>query len=292
MLKINNQAAVTPNRDRGSVTLPVGDLPFELLYAKMQARNKPAVGLVISGPGIREFVIGDAEAASNSNRNPVDPILVEAPTNTILRSFMDLPGQPRTRVVHAVSVGSPQKVHYTYDLDKGAVIQVWRGNFLDATPMWHDRGDGSSRPAGAVQRFGQPMFALAKLGSAQAAWIADSAGTNYRPKGYTLDENDQPTFTYRMYGATVSDAIRVIENGQGIHRELTVQNPAGGELYARLAEGATIEDKANGTYLIDGKSYYLRLDDAKGTKPVVRDANGRKELVMPVKGKVGYSILF
>ena len=95
-----------------------------------------------------------------------------------------------------------------------------------------------------------------------------------------------------MYGATVSDAIRVIENGQGIHRELTVQNPTGGELYARLAEGATIEDKANGTYLIDGKSYYLRLDDAKGTKPVVRDANGRKELVVPVKGKVGYSILF
>ncbi|RDC64942.1 3-keto-disaccharide hydrolase [Adhaeribacter pallidiroseus] len=233
------------------------------------------------------------QANSRRNDNPVDPILVEAPTNTILRSFMDIPGQPRTRVVHAVSVGSPQKVHYTYDLDKGAVIQVWRGNFLDATPMWHDRGDGSSRPAGAVQRFGLPKFALAKLGSAQAAWIADSAGTSFRPKGYTLDENDQPTFTYRIYGATVSDAIRVMDNGQGIHREITVQNPAGGELYARLAEGTTIEeDKSNGAYLVDGKAYYLRLDDAKGTKPVVRDADGRKELVVPVKGKVGYSILF
>ncbi|MDQ3290940.1 MAG: DUF1080 domain-containing protein [Bacteroidota bacterium] len=233
------------------------------------------------------------QANTRRNNNPVDPILVEAPVNTILRSFMDLPGQPRTRVVHAVSVGSPQKVHYTYDLDKGAVIQVWRGNFLDATPMWHDRGDGSSRPAGMVQRFGQPVFALAKLGSAQAAWVADSAGTGYRPKGYTLDENDQPTFKYRMYGATVSDAIRVLDNGQGIHREITVQNPVGGELYARLAEGASIEeDKSNGAYLVDGKAYYLRLDDAKGTKPVVRDANGRKELVVPVRGKVGYSILF
>ncbi|QNF35802.1 DUF1080 domain-containing protein [Adhaeribacter swui] len=233
------------------------------------------------------------EQANSRRNNPVDPILVEAPTNTILRSFMDIPGQPRTRVVHAVSVGSPQKVHYTYDLDKGAVIQVWRGNFLDATPMWHDRGDGSSRPAGMVQRFGLPKFALAKLGSAQAAWMADSAGTSFRPKGYTLDENDQPTFTYRIYGATVLDAIRVLDNGQGIHREITVQNPAGGDLYARLAEGSSIEeDKSNGAYVVDGKAYYLRLDDAKGTKPVVRDADGRKELVVPVKGKVGYSILF
>ncbi|KAA5549622.1 DUF1080 domain-containing protein [Adhaeribacter rhizoryzae] len=229
---------------------------------------------------------------TNNNRNTVDPILVEAPVNTMLRSFMDLPGQPRTRVVHAVSVGSPQQVHYTYDLDKGAVIQVWRGNFLDATPMWHERGDGSSRPAGAVQRFGQPVFALAKLNSPQATWVADSAGTSYRPKGYILDENDQPTFKYQIYGSTVSDAIRVLDNGQGLHREISVQNPAGGELYARLAEGASIEEKSKGTYLVDGKSYYLRLDDAKGTKPVVRDANGRKELVVPVRGKVGYSILF
>lgn len=293
LLKVNNQPAVAPNRGRGSVTLPAGDLPFELLYVKVQGQDSPGIGLTVAGPGIRDYTIGDGDVAGN-NRNPVDPILVDAPVNTVLRSFMDLPGEPRVRVVHAVSVGSPEKVHYTYDLDKGAVIQVWRGNFLDATPMWHDRGDGSSRPAGAVQHLskGSPVFALAKLPSAQAAWVADSAGTGYRPKGYTLDENDQPTFTYRMYGATVSDAIRVMPNGQGLHRELTVQNPAGGELYARLAEGATIEDKANGMFLVDGKSYYLRLDDAKAVKPVVRAANGRQELVVPVRGKVGYSILF
>lgn len=231
-------------------------------------------------------------AQGGNDRNPADPILVDAPVNTILRSFMDMPGNPRTRVVHAVSVGSPQQVHYTYDLDKGSVIQVWRGDFLDATPMWNSRGDGSSRPAGAVQHLlDQPAFALAKLNTPQAAWVADSAGTSYRPKGYILDEKDQPTFKYRIYGATVSDAIRVLDNGQGLHRELTVQNPTG-ELYARLAEGSSIEEKSNGMYLVDGKSYYLRLDDAKGTKPVVREANGRKELVVPVRDKVGYSILF
>lgn len=218
-----------------------------------------------------------------------DPILVDAQVNTVLRSFMDMPGQPR--VVHAVSVGSPEKVHYTYDLDNGAVIQVWRGGFLDATPMWNNRGDGSSRPLGMVQRFGKPAFSIAKLSSPQAAWTADTTGSGYRPKGYFLDENDRPTFQYRVFGTMVSDAIRVMDNGQGIRRVITVQNPSG-DLYARLAEGTTIEDKGKGMYIIDGKSYYLQVEESNAAKPTVRDANGRKELIMPVKGTVSYSVIF
>jgi len=234
-----------------------------------------------------------ATTPENNNRNPVDPILVDAPVNTLIRSFMDIPGENRERVVHAISVGSSQQVHYTYDLDKGALVQIWRGNFLDATPMWHERGDGSSRPAGAVQRFGKPIFTLAKTASPAGGWVTDSTGTGYRPKGYILDNQDQPTFRYYIYGAMVLDAIRVLDNGQGLHRELTIQNPAAGELFARLAEGSNIEeDKVNGGYLVDGKSYYLRLDDAKSTKPMVRSTNGRQELVVPVRGKLGYTILF
>jgi hypothetical protein len=45
-------------------------------------------------------------------------------------------------------------------------------------------------------------------------------------------------------------------------------------------------------YLIDDKSYYLRIDDAEKGPPVVRDANGRKELLVPVQSKLTYSLLF
>ncbi|WP_375436107.1 DUF1080 domain-containing protein [uncultured Hymenobacter sp.] len=228
-------------------------------------------------------------APEPANANVPDPILVEAPVTTVLRSFMDLPDQ--SRVVHAVNVGSPEKVHYTYDLDQGNMIQMWRGNFLDATPMWHERGDGSSRPAGAVCRFGKPVFSLAKLATAQSAWATDTVGSGYRPKGYTLDENDCPTFVYQVYGAKVSDAIRVLENGQGLRREITVQNPAA-NLYAKLAEGSNIEEKEKGWYLVDGKAYYLQVTNVGGTKPVIRDTNGRKELIVPMKEKLVYSMLF
>ena len=270
---------------RGKVTLDSGSQPFELLYSKFVDWAKPALGLAVAGPGIREYIISDAAVASSDD---VDPILVTAPQPTILRSFMDLPG--RIRVVHAVSVGSPQQVHYTYDMDHGAIIQAWRGGFLDATPMWHDRGDGSSRPMGAVQYFGNPMFTVSKPGDASAAWATDSAGTGFRPKGYVLDDQDQPTFRYTIYGASVEDEIRVLPDGHGLQRKLTIQNGTPG-LYARIASGKTIEEKA-GLYLIDDKSYYLKLDNAGGGKPVIRDGGGGKELLVPVQTSLTYTILF
>jgi hypothetical protein len=202
---------------------------------------------------------------------------------------MDLPGSPR--VVHAVSVGSPEKVHYTYDMDNAMLIQVWRGEFLNATPMWHDRGDGSSRPLGAVQRFGKPVQTIARLNNAQDKWISDTAGTGYRPKGYILEADGRPIFKYLTYGLTVNDAVKLLEKGQGISRQISLSEQANG-LYVRLAEAASIVEAAEGLYLIDDQSYYLRLDDTGGAKPVIRDQNGRKELIIPVAKSLSYSILF
>ncbi|MDQ3842552.1 MAG: DUF1080 domain-containing protein [Bacteroidota bacterium] len=288
LMKLNNKTVIpTEGRGRrmGKINLQAGDIPFELLYSKFLDFARPALGLAVAGPGIREYIISDVNVSSN---DPVDPILVHAPTNTVLRSFMDLADS--IRITHAVNVGSTQQVHYTYDLDKGMIVQVWRGDFLDATPMWHGRGDGSSRPVGMVQRFGKPMLAVERLSSPQAGWIEDTTGSSYRPKGYILDANDRPTFRYSVYGTMVNDAAMVLENGQGIHREITLQNPAD-NFFVRLAAAKNIEMLSDGLYLLDDKSYYIRMDDSNA-KPIIRDAAGRKELIIPIQNKVSYSILF
>ncbi|MHA6246912.1 family 16 glycoside hydrolase [Pontibacter sp. CAU 1760] len=295
MMKINGKEVIGAGgrNQKGTVDLPAGNLPFELIYSKMVEWGRPAVGLTVVGPGIREYMIGDPVSSGNDAQGP---ILVDAPVNTILRSFMDLPvqnknGKSGVRVVHAVNVGSADQVHYTYDMDKGNMIQVWRGGFLDATPMWYSRGDGSSRPVGAVQHFGQPAFTLAKLTSPAAAWVSDTAGTGFKVEGYELDKMDQPTFLYQLHGSTVKDAIRVIEGGKGLRRDISVQNPTD-NLYARLAEGSSIEAVSKDMYLIDGKSYYIRVNEAGGAKPVVRGANGKQELVVPMRGNLSYSVIF
>ncbi|MBO0951377.1 family 16 glycoside hydrolase [Fibrella forsythiae] len=295
-LRVNGQplGKWSDNNQSGKATLPVGDLPFEAIYSKYVEWNRPDLQLAVSGPGIRQFML---TPATISEQGETDPILVTAEGNTILRSFMDLPrtktDQGRTyRVTHGISVGSPEQVHYTYDADFGNVVQVWRGMFLDATPMWENRGDGSSRPMGAVNYLGgKPQLALTRLASPQAPWPTDTMGSGFRPKGYQLDDKDRPTFRYMTAGASVDDQIQALPDGHGLRRQLTVSQPGAG-LYARLAAGTSIEAMPNNTYLIDGKSYMIQLNEAGGAQPVVRTSNGAQELIIPVSGKLTYSILF
>ncbi|RYF68045.1 MAG: hypothetical protein EOO39_20125, partial [Cytophagaceae bacterium] len=295
-IKVNNQALGkwSDNNQSGKATLPAGDLPFEAIYSKYVEWNRPDLQLAVSGPGIRQFML---TPASVSEQGETDPILVTADGNTILRSFMDLPRTKTERgrsyrVTHGISVGSPEQVHYTYDADFGNVVQVWRGMFLDATPMWENRGDGSSRPMGAVNYLGgKPQLVLARLASPQAAWPTETTGSGFRPKGYQLDDKDRPTFRYMTATASVDDQIQALPDGHGLRRQLTITQPGAG-LYARLASGTSIEAMPNNTYLIDGKAYMIQLNEAGGAKPVVRTSNGAQELIIPVSGQLTYSILF
>ncbi|MEO5999978.1 MAG: DUF1080 domain-containing protein [Chitinophagaceae bacterium] len=283
ILKINGQAV--GNGLNNDINLSAGNVPFELIYAKEEDWKNRSLGLLITGPGIRPFIIGDSAISEGST----DPIYVDAPVNTILRSFMNI--SQGVKSVHAVNVGSPDKIHYTYDLDFGNIIQVWRGGFLEATPMWHDRGDGTSRPVGAVIRFGKPALSLSKLATPQSAWPKDTTNSGFRARGYKLDKRDVPTFLYQLDSSMVEDAITSTGEGQGFRRDIIVKK-ASPNLYARLAEGASIQVLENNMYLIDSKAYYLRIDDAGGAQATVRDNDGRKELVIPVQNKLSYSILY
>src|SRR5690606_15480900 len=196
---------------RGSVTLPAGAVPFELLYSKFMDWVEPGLGLAIAGPGIREFQVTNSNSVQ---RNEADPILVDPKEKPLLRSFMDVPNYGR--VTHAVSIGSESGVHFTYDLDHGSLFQVWRGEFLNATPMWNNRGDGSSRPLGSVIRLGSPAIPVAQLASSDQVWPTDTVGTAYKSLGYRVHANNDITFMYQTNGATIHDEVVILENGQGI----------------------------------------------------------------------------
>ncbi|HEX8356044.1 MAG TPA: hypothetical protein VF610_01465, partial [Segetibacter sp.] len=84
---------------------------------------------------------------------------------------------------------------------------------------------------------------------------------------------------------------RITDNNQGIRREVTVEN-APANLYMRLATANSIEAGQDGLYTMNDKSWYLKVDTAGNAKPIIRDSNGRKELIVPVQNKISYSILF
>lgn len=287
-MQINNANVFASGGGRGglvgTVRLQPGDYPFSLYYIKTNP-NQPSLGLTVSEAALREVSLGEPALVTRSGD---DPVWLDAPQNTLVRSFMDIPGSPR--VTHGVNVGSPLAVHYTYDMDNGTIVQAWRGDFLDASTMWVSRGDGSSRARGSVQYFGKPSLTIQKMANQQSAWLADTTGTGFKPNGYTLDATDKPTFKYTIYGTKVTDASTVIEGGQGIRRQVMLQNPAPG-LYARLANGSSIEKIKDGLYAIDDKAYYIRLDD-NDMKPMIRNIGGKQELIVPAQTKLTYSIIF
>ena len=287
-LNINNQNLIYfgSSHQDSSINLPVGDYNFEVFFSKYMDWVKSSLIVYTEGPGIREFIISDP---TNIPVDLPDPILVQANENTILRSFIDLPN--KKRIVHAVNVGSPQKINYTFDMDNGSIFQLWRGDFLDATRMWTGRGDGTAKTLGSVLYLGPPAFPINKMSNANTPWKTDTTEMEFITKGYTLDDKGFPSFKFKILGATVTDKVKVLESGQGIQHEILVEKSAK-DLSWRLADAKVIEEISPGLFLVDDKSYYVKVENSESLRPTIREQNGRKELIVPIQDKLTYSILY
>jgi hypothetical protein len=281
LLKIGNDTLARPGSWSTTVSrnLPAGDHPVEIQYVKRESWYQPLLGLFAEGQKFRQVALHQASSAALDV--PVAPIFV-APQGRrpeLLRCFMDVQpdtSKPSIRIVHPINVGYPDGPAYTYDLDCGALVQVWRGRFLEATPMWENRGDGHANPIGSVTLLGvAPQFG-------PSGRITDTLPTdaNYRFGNYTLDENGSPTYEYTMYGYNCSDKIMPSEDGKRLTRAFMAK---GGTLQMeyRMAINQQITSVGKGLYIIGDKSYYIQVPAA--VKATIRKtADGRQELVAPV----------
>lgn len=270
------------------VNLPAGSNEISLTIYKMDSWLEPYLGLWVEGPDSRPNELHSRSSVLAVA--PHDPILLDADEPNVFRSFMDItpPHSPKKRVVHAVQVGDPAHVHYTYDLDNGAVAQVWKGDFLDTSPMWDDRGDGSSRPRGAVLSLEDVPVVVAKtdLFTLKASEFGPIAG--FKPLGYDLDKAGLPVFRYKIDGMMVEDHLQVLEQ-KYLNRTLTFQNiPANSPYVCRIALGKHIEKLDKNTYTVDGQRYYIQLP--AGSKPILEQANGLSALYVPIGTRVEYAL--
>lgn len=293
-LKVNGKEVLpdvwtTWNKPRTvAVDLPAGNNNLSLTIYKMDNWLEPYLGLWVEGPDSRSSELHSRSSVLGVA--PHDPILLEATEPNVFRSFMDItpPNGPKKRVVHAVHVGDPAHLHYTYDMDNGAVAQVWKGDFLDTSPMWDDRGDGSSRPRGSILSLDDVPVLVEKsklfdLKSSEYNPIA-----NFKPLGYDLDKTGQPVFRYKMDNLEVEDHLQVLDQ-KYLNRTLMIQNaPANSPYVCRLALGASIEKLDKNTYAVDGQRYYIQLP--AGTKPVLEQSNGLSALYVPISNRVEYAL--
>lgn len=191
-----------------------------------------------------------------------------------------------------MAVGDPAGVHYVYDLSAGHLAAFWRGDFIDATPMWNNRGDGSFRTRGnTIYTFlNQPIV---ELNNPDATFPSVFAVQNYQPKGYQMDKKTgMPTFKGQYRDLPVNSAIFPDETGTYLIHEVELSEATQDhQLHYKLAEGKSIKEMPDGSYAIDDQHFYIKLHSEH--QPVVRKQEDHFELIVPLGNeKLSYAIIW
>jgi hypothetical protein len=291
---VNQQSGDGSRKDEVTIALKPGTYPIEIYNFKDASWLPPRLGLFVQTGSTPKSL--HAFNSFPPDDQPVSPILITPGSEPrMIRAFLDFKGEYKQRLTHIIGVGDPSGTHYVYDLKAGNLVCVWHGDFVDATPMWHDRGDGSFRPMGATQYLftNQPLSFLASESVAFPVIKREDEiiPGEYRGKGYEIDDaTGRPIFRYTYQGMDVADKIYPDQQGRIIH-EVSIKNRgAKSGLYYKLVEGKSIQQVPNGAYAIDDKSYYIRV--TKGATPQVREVNGKQELYIPVEDSFSYSIVW
>ncbi len=271
------------------ISLEKGELPFQLIYNK-HVPWQIGFGLYVEGPGVQRHPL-HASSSLNLPSGEVNPNYVIAIEEEPItqRCFWIHEGKKRT---HCIAVGNPQGIHYTYDLESGALLQVWSGDFIDATKMWQGRGEKQlGVPAGfTVSLHGDPELAVLKAEDSQ--WPTSAHDLDYKPLGYEFGSDRIPIFSYKIYGSTVSNKLLPSTPDRGLKREITISGDDA--IWFKVAEGTTIEELPDGTFVVNDESYFIDLSGSS-LKANIRKSGGGDELMVKIpagKQQLKYSIIW
>jgi len=297
LLLLNKDTIINRNGDYNldslgleKMTLEKGAIPFTFIYNKHRPWTN-GFSLEVEGPGIQKHALEAPSSLSSNNGNSLAKIMVEIDDEPIAqRSFLMHNGKKRT---HCISVGTPQKIHYAYDLQLGSLLKVWSGDFLDATPMWLSRGPKQlGTPAGFTVSFhGTPAFQ--QLSSDDAEWpdtISENEG--WKQMGYELDTNGIPSFSYELNKSKIIDKMIPSASGRSLKRSIAVNGNQ--EIWHKVAAGESIEELPDGSFIVNDESYFIDFENGN-LNPIIRKTGIADELVVKIpsgKQEIDYSIIW
>lgn len=286
-LSIDGKAVLTVNggtsqdQHTGQANLSTGKHRFRLLYTRFPWR-RPALGLSVYTAGVRPY---DLTALSSLPVPEPKPYIGVTPDGKpeMVRSFVQYNGELLKRT-HVLSVGSPLGWHYTLDLNRGALLQGWRGQFADVTEMWYERGEPQLLSTAGLNTMVSGQSSYAVLSTPNAAW-PDSSDLNYL--GYRLTSDGTPLIRYAIAGTTLTDLIAA--EAQGLKRTLAMEGTATTPVSVLLGVGKEVTQVEKGLYRVDNR-YYVRVNNK--AKVSTRTSAGRQELIMTVEGTTSYSLFW
>ena len=286
-LEIDGKKVIEPNWTwigadplTGNIDLDAGSHQFKIWISKDVNWAPPGFSLYVEKPNSRAVALH--APASMPDRTPAPLVEVKAIGNPeIIRSFMY---HNNKKLTHVLSVGDPTQLHYAYDLLQGAMLKIWKGNFLNATDMWYERGEPqTASPIGAsIDLVGNcPVYERNATKDSIAA---------YQYKGYDISGKGHPTFKYNYKNLKIEDQITPNENGRGLSRTIQVEGDGKEKTLIRIAQGSNITPLGNGVYAIDDQKYFIQV----GTSviPNIETYLGQRVLILSAKEKIQYQLIW
>lgn len=295
---VTNQAGA-PNDwdDADSLRLTEGDHAFDLRIVQHHGWNVNRISYRKAGSdedlrflnAMEERKVIATPAATNPRKLETD----EEPF--LLRSFLFFPSpklyEEATKRTHVVSVGEGKGPHYSIDLQTGALLQVWRGDFADVHDMWDGRGEPQAmRPLGPAIQFDGDMLVAS---SATDPWPGPPAAPdedNFNHVAHELDEAGRPTFIYGDGQRSITDHIT--PNQGGLFREITHTVGGNGTYFVQLAAASEITEVAPGEFDLRSPGHRIKIESYDGSGLTLQKDGNLQRLIaeLPAKGHVRYQI--
>ena len=114
----------------------------------------------------------------------------------------------------AIAVAVNEQFHYCWDAGACRLRYVWRGDFIDAWPVWRGNGDALAKVLGEV---------LLREAASPLPFAADA---KRKFLGYRI-EHGLPTFRYRVGATEVEERITPLANGKGLARRFVLRSAPG-----------------------------------------------------------------
>jgi hypothetical protein len=240
-LVVHNQGEPGWGAERGLIQLTKGD--HRLRQSYYQEVWGVTLKIWVEGPGLEKMEIPKLkeprEVPSWARERELKISVGDRPE--LIRGFVN---HGDTKKTHILSVGTPQGVHYSYDTRNNQLINVWRGDFADASRMWINRGESQLLvPSAAV-------LSLEELNN----------GAGCKPIGYNLREDGMPSFSYNCDDQIVTEDIAITPDNNVV-RSFSINK---GSKNLMIAVDESITRLANGAFSI-GNRYFI--------KPIDKDDN-------------------
>jgi hypothetical protein len=267
---IDSKWMILPEITTAKINLTAGEHTLELTNIKDFTWRPSALALILQRPNFRPVALHEGASLPDT---PADPLMsLEPTTETIMqRSYWTI--DATKKYTHAVSVGSPAGIHFVYNLNQGGIFGLWKGNFLRTTDMWYERGEPQ-----VAQAMGSSVVFSGKFPVAPVGVLPDTLEDRKMLiyKGYSLDNEQTPSFQYELNGAKIEDKIMPNASSNGLLRTVSINN-ASNNLQYRLADGQ-IEELSKGLYVVD-KKYYISV--SKELKPsIVKTPNSQALVIL------------